>query len=98
MALKQSDSRAITVGGEGYRWTYRDNLDVFNLTIQHSNGAGQKLVVNFPRPIREAPPTMTPSVVARCIRLAIAAGWAPEVAGPPLRATLEGETLRTWFA
>ena len=96
MAIKQSDSRAIIVGSESYRWTYRDNLDVFDLTIQHANGSGQKLVVVFPRPVREAPPIMTPSLVARCIQLALAAGWTPALSGPPLHGALEGETLRTW--
>lgn len=98
MALKQSDLRAITVGGESYRWTYRDNLDVLNLTIQHASGVGQKLVVNFPHPTSEDPPIMTPSVVVRCVELALAAGWTPATSGPPLRAMLEGAVLKTWHA
>jgi len=97
VALRRSSSRSITVDGEHYRWTFADNLDVWNVTIQQASGAGQKLVINFD-PLNSPPTEITPSIVARGIRLALGAGWTPSSRGAPLRAKFEGDALQTWRA
>jgi hypothetical protein len=98
VTLKKSGSRSITVDGETYRWTFGDNLDVWNVTIQRAVGSGQKLVLNWAaHATNPGPPaSITPSMIARAIQLAIAAGWTPSVSRPDLRGKLQDDTLKTW--
>jgi len=100
MALRKTTSRSIMVDGETYRWTVSDNVDVLDVTVQAALGAGQKLVLHFSPQVKEQSPhpKITPSVVARGVQLALAAGWIPGEAGPPMHGRLNDNRLETWRA
>lgn len=94
MTLRKSSSRPITVNGEAYRWTFADNVDVWNVTIQRAVGEGQKLVLSWPtHPQKSLPSSITPSMIASAIQQAMTAGWTPSVEKPPLFAGFKDHTL-----
>lgn len=102
MAMPRKGSRLITVDGTVYRWavrakpTYCQALGWRPLTfaVEHAHTPGRTLSVETDS-LRldnwlERPGTpVTPRIVGRSIRAAVAAGWHPDRSGSAFRLTLK---------
>ena len=99
MAISKRNSRPITVEGKPYRWVFKENSGWNDITVQHADGQGQKLIVQAPWTQSGSPsvslgPPKTPADVSDMIQKAIKMGWTPEVSGAPLRLKLVGTALQ----
>ncbi len=92
MAIRKKGSRRIVVDGVPYLWRVRHKVTYsqeclqygLSFAVHHADEAGATLVVYLPPPhpsqswlSQEAAVPLVPSAVARYIREALDAGWAP---------------------
>ncbi|HEX2094641.1 MAG TPA: hypothetical protein VHG28_19710 [Longimicrobiaceae bacterium] len=99
--LPRKGSRRIVVDGQPYRWLVRRSPTYaqanawtgLSFAVQHADTPGAVLQVRVPaaRPDNSMGAkggVITPSDVARAVRLALAEGWRPEAPGGPYQLTL----------
>ena len=80
MALVKKGSRTITVGEIDYRWLVSaQDMEGLGLVIELAEKPRQRMVTWF-----EHGDVISPSVVERCIKFALANDWHPESTGSEL--------------
>ena len=107
MTLSRRNSSAITVGDVTFRWTIvarsQSETDMVRLVVQPPEH-GQRLTVEIPSrdhwlKFDEPEPEfnyrcITPSLVRKCMDMALDLGWSPDAKGPQLSYLLQpDETL-----
>ena len=88
MAIAKKNSRPITYMGVEYRFAVFGNSGWNDLTIQHSVGIGQKLVIQFPvieKTLITPKNVITPSVVIEAIQAGLELHWTPLLNAQPMR-------------
>ncbi len=89
MGLARKGSRKITVDRTQYRWVLSPDSGYVVLVVELLDSPGQRLEA-----YSDLPSSITPSFVARVIRLALRQNWQPAESGlPPFRIGA-GETLQ----
>lgn len=101
MAIAKTGSRRIVVDSVAYRWRLRRRPTYFQglawtpcayaVALEDDPGAVLVVVTAEPHPgnwVGHRGSPVLPSAVARAVRLALARGWEPRVAGPPFRVDL----------
>ena len=88
MAIAKRNSRLITYLGSEYRFAVFGNSGWNDMTIQHAEGAGQKLVVQFPAIEKTSDATkniITPGLVIEAIKAGLERDWNPLQNAQPMR-------------
>lgn len=85
MALSKKNSRLIEVAAVEYRWAFSMDSGYATIVVQHAEGAGQRLEAQTGPWNPGDPRALTPTAIAALIKYAQTQGWAPALAGPPLR-------------
>jgi hypothetical protein len=81
MSLAKKGSRVVDVDGRGYRWRVLTAHDPnFAIVVQLAEAPGQRMVTWVHPPAA----LITPELVRRAIRDALANGWTPDRRGPEL--------------
>ena len=106
MAIPKRGSRKITVDGTEYRWSirrkpsYGQAIEESGLTaaVELFDNPGATLVLTFPsnRPdswITPGGPSITPSIMARCIRRSIENGWDAAAPGATFNMEIAAEDI-----
>lgn len=88
MAIAKRNSRLITYLGSEYRFAVFGNSGWNDVTIQHAQGSGQKLIVQIPA-IEKTPDAtkniITPGLVIEAIKAGLELDWTPLQNAPPMR-------------
>lgn len=89
MGLAKKGSSRITVDGADYRWVVSGNDGFLDLLVEHAEGHGQRLGIQFGYEFGD----MTPGSVRRMIKSALEAGWTPTKRGKQMEFRLVDDRL-----